>query len=282
MTDTLTPKQIAALIGLGLFAGLFSGLFGVGGGMIIVPGLVVALRVEHKLAVGTSLMAIIPACTVGIISYAFAGSVDWYAGLTVAIGAIAGAQIGSHLLGLLPRRAAQWVFIAFVMAMIAQLLIIVPQRTGTMTWSVGHVIALIGLGLIAGIAAGLLGIGGGVIVVPIMMLLFGVSDLIAKGVSLVMMLPGVLSALIGNLRGHRVLVRAGLVIGFSAVLTGPLGSRIAHILPERPANILFACYLVFVCIMMIRKALTPDKQTPDESTPGEPAGESTPDTSPST
>ena len=254
----MKPSQILALIGLGLFAGFFSGLFGVGGGMIIVPGLVLALKVEHKLAVGTSLMAIIPACVVGIISYAVQGSVDWSAGLVVAIGAIIGAQIGSYLLGILPRRVAQWVFVVFVVAMIVQLLLIVPERGTTMTWSIPQILGLITLGLIAGTAAGLLGIGGGIIVVPAMMGIFGASDLVAKGISLVMMLPGVLSALIGNLRGHRVLIKSGLIIGFSTIPTGPLCSWLAHSIPQRVANTLFACYLVFVAIMMIRKALTPD------------------------
>jgi len=259
VSRTLTPGRVAALIGLGLFAGLFSGLFGVGGGMIIVPGLVVVLRVEHKLAVGTSLMAIVPACTVGIVSYALEGSVNWTAGLIIAIGAVVGAQIGARLLAILSRRVSQWIFVAFAAVMIVQLLIAVPDRQGNMVWTTWHVIALILLGLVAGIASGLMGIGGGAIVVPILMVGFAVSDLIAKGASLIMMLPGVLSGLIGNLRGHRVLVRAGLIIGLSAVVTGPLGSWIAHALPGRVANILFSCYLVFVCVMMMREALRRDK-----------------------
>jgi len=247
-----------ALIGLGLVAGLFSGLFGVGGGMIIVPGLVVVLKVEHKLAVGTSLMAIVPACIAGVVSYALSGSVDWYLGLVLAVGAVVGAQIGARLLGLLPRRAAQAVFIVFALTAVVQLLIIVPNREGAMTWSTPHVIGLIALGLVAGIAAGLLGIGGGGIVVPVLMLAFGISDLVAKGGSLVMMLPGVLSGLVGNLRGHRVLVKAGLIIGLSAVVTGPAGAWIAHQLPARLADILFAAYLVFVTTMMTREMLRRD------------------------
>jgi len=259
VTRTLTAPRVAALVGLGLVAGLFSGLFGVGGGMIVVPGLVVVLRVEHKLAVGTSLMAIVPACTVGIVSYAVAGSVDWLTGAVIAVGAVVGAQIGAKLLAVLSRRVAQLVFVAFAAAMIVQLIIVVPNRGGVMTWTAWHVVALVGLGLVAGIASGLMGLGGGAIVVPVLMLGFGVSDLVAKGASLVMMLPGVLSGLVGNLRGHRVLVKAGLIIGLSAVVTGPLGAWAAHILSARVANILFACYLAFVCVMMIRQAVRPDR-----------------------
>jgi len=270
----LTTTRVAALIGLGLVAGLFSGLFGVGGGMIIVPGLVVVLRVEHKLAVGTSLMAIVPACAVGIVSYALQGPVDWIAGLVVAIGSVVGAQFGAKLLTILPRRAAQWVFVVFVVAMIVELLIVVPNRGGTMTWDVLNTICLIALGLVAGVLSGLLGIGGGAVVVPIMMLGFGVSDLIAKSASLIMMLPAVLSGLIGNLRAHRVLVKAGLIIGLSAVVTGPVGSWFAHVLPPNVANWCFAAYLAFVCVMMTREALHRD---PKPSAPDSPDGSGAPD-----
>ena len=53
--------RIPALLGIGLTAGVFSGLFGVGGGLIVVPGLVAVLGLEHRRAVGTSLLAITPA-----------------------------------------------------------------------------------------------------------------------------------------------------------------------------------------------------------------------------
>ena len=262
VSRALTPGRVAALVGLGLFAGLFSGLFGVGGGMIIVPGLVVVLRVDHKLAVGTSLMAIVPACTVGIVSYALEGSVDWTVGLIIAVGAVVGAQIGAKLLAVLSRRTSQWIFVAFAAVMIVELLIAVPDRNGQMVWTAWHVVFLILLGLVAGVASGLMGLGGGAIVVPILMVGFGVSDLLAKGASLIMMLPGVLSGLVGNIRGHRVLVKAGLIIGISAIFTGPVGSMIAHALSGRVANVLFAAYLVFVCVMMMREALRRDPPAP--------------------
>ena len=280
----LTSTRVAALIGLGLFAGLFSGLFGVGGGMIIVPGLVVVLRVDHKLAVGTSAMAIVPACTVSLISYVVQDAIEGamasisgfiVAGLVLAVGAVVGAQIGARLLGVISRRAAQWVFVAFAAVMIVQMMLVVPNRGGVMVWNVGSTIGVIVLGLVAGILSGLLGIGGGAIVVPVMMLAFGVSDLIAKGSSLVMMLPGVLSGLVGHLRAHRVFVRAGLIIGVSAIVTGPLGSWIAHALPEDVANYLFAAYLAFVVVMMVREALHKEPDVPKDAPSPSPAEPST-------
>jgi len=256
-SGSYTPRQIGALIGLGLLAGLLTGLFGVGGGTIVLPGLMLVLRIEHKIAVGTSLMTIIPASAIGIILYAAHGSIDWGAGAIVAVGAVVGAQLGARLLGVLSRKAAQWAFIIFSVVIIIQLLITSPHRVAVMTWGVWQVFVLLALGLVAGFAAGLLGIGGGVIVVPAMMVIFGVADVVAKGVSLLVMLPGASSVFIGKVRGPGILAKPGLIVGLAAGLTVPFGVLIAHVIHPRIANTLFAAYLAFVVAMMISEMVNP-------------------------
>ena len=85
------------LVAIGLVAGLFSSLFGVGGGIVIVPLLILVLRFDGKVATGTSLAAIGITALAGTILYAFEGHVDvGYAalvGLPAAVGATAGATI---------------------------------------------------------------------------------------------------------------------------------------------------------------------------------------------
>ncbi|MFP3468058.1 TSUP family transporter, partial [Leifsonia sp. SIMBA_070] len=77
---------------------------------------------------------------------------------------------------------------------------------------VGTGIALVALGVVTGILSGLIGVGGGVIVVPAMMFLFGSSDLVAKGTSLLMMIPTTISGAIRNARNKNIdLVAAGTV-----------------------------------------------------------------------
>ena len=89
------------LIAIGLVAGLFSSLFGVGGGIVIVPLLILAAGYEGKLATGTSLAAIGITALAGTIFYAFEGHVDVpYAalvGLPAAAGAITGATIQQRI-----------------------------------------------------------------------------------------------------------------------------------------------------------------------------------------
>jgi uncharacterized protein len=85
------------LVAIGLVAGLFSSLFGVGGGIVIVPLLILVLRFDGKAGTGTSLAAIGITALAGTILYAFEGHVDvGYAalvGLPAAAGAMAGAAI---------------------------------------------------------------------------------------------------------------------------------------------------------------------------------------------
>ena len=108
----MTPRFILTCIGIGLAAGLLSGLFGVGGGTVIVPLLVLLLGFDQRLAAGTSLAAIVPTATVGVISYAVHGSVAWIPGLILAAGAVVGAQIGTWLLPRISQTVLRWGFVA--------------------------------------------------------------------------------------------------------------------------------------------------------------------------
>ncbi|MBN9172149.1 MAG: sulfite exporter TauE/SafE family protein, partial [Microbacterium sp.] len=81
-----TLRFVAACICIGLVSGLMSGLFGVGGGTVIVPLLVLLLRFDQRLASGTSLAAVVPTAIVGVISYAVHGSVAWIPAVILAAG----------------------------------------------------------------------------------------------------------------------------------------------------------------------------------------------------
>src|SRR5690606_38183764 len=169
------------LIAVGIAAGLLSGLFGIGGGTIIVPALALWLGMPQRLAAGTSVAAILPTAVVGAISYAVQGNVDWIAALCLAVGIVAGAQLGTYLLARLPVGAIQWGFMGFLAVVIVSLWLVVPQREDQigLDWAVALMLVL--TGFLTGTLSGVLGVGGGVIVVPVMMFFFGSNDLVAKG-----------------------------------------------------------------------------------------------------
>ena len=260
MSAAATPRRrdarfVLSCIGVGLAAGLLSGLFGVGGGTVIVPMLVLLLRFDQRLAAGTSLAAIVPTAAVGVVSYAVHGSVAWIPALILAAGAVVGAQIGTWLLARIPQNALRWGFVAFLAVVIVMLFVVVPSRDAELALTLGSIIGLVALGLFTGIMAGLLGVGGGVIVVPALMFLFGTSDLIAKGTSLLMMIPTAVSGTVGNLRrGNVDLLGAGLV-GVAACTTTAVGAWLATLMSPLVANILFAVFLAFIAVQMAVKAI---------------------------
>ena len=249
------PRAYAAFIGIGLLAGLLSGLFGVGGGTVIVPLLVLLLQFDQRLAAGTSLAAIVPTASVGVISYATTGSVAWIPALILAAGAVVGAQIGTRLLPRISQTALRWGFVGFLIVVIVSLFLVIPSRDAVfeLTWLTG--IALVAVGVGTGILAGLIGVGGGVIVVPVLMLAFGTSDLVAKGTSLLMMIPTAVSGTVGNLRNRNVDLLAAVLIGVAACTTTALGAWLATIVDPTLGNLLFAAYLVVIAVQMALKAV---------------------------
>lgn len=249
------PRAYAAFIGIGLAAGLLSGLFGVGGGTVIVPLLVLLLAFDQRLSAGTSLAAIVPTAAVGVISYALHDAVAWIPAIILAIGSVVGAQIGTRLLARISQTALRWAFVGFLVVVIVSLFLVIPSRGAGLELTVLTTPLLLVLGLFTGVLAGLIGVGGGVVVVPVLMLAFGTSDLIAKGTSLLMMIPTAISGTIGNLRHHNVDLLAAGLIGLAACTTTALGAWFATLMDPFASNILFAAYLTFIAVQMALKAI---------------------------
>jgi uncharacterized protein len=249
-----TARFVFSCIGIGLIAGLLSGLFGVGGGTVIVPLLVLLLRFDQRLASGTSLAAIVPTAAVGVISYAIHGSVAWIPALILALGAVGGAQIGTWLLHRIPVTWLRWGFVVFLLVVVVNLFLVIPSRAAQLdlTWWIA--LGLLATGVVTGILAGLLGVGGGVIVVPVLMLLFGTSDLVAKGTSLLMMIPTAISGTVGNIRRRNVDLVAAACVGLAACTTTAVGAWIAALIDPQVGNILFAIFLIVIAAQMAVRA----------------------------
>ena len=86
---------VAGLIGI--CSGVASGLFGVGGGIVMVPAMVYFMKLDIKLAVGTSLLVIIPTAMSGVFKHVSLGNVDWRVALSLAPTAICGSYLGAWL-----------------------------------------------------------------------------------------------------------------------------------------------------------------------------------------
>ena len=243
-------RRLLGLAGVGVAVGFFSGLFGVGGGIIMVPLLILTLGLSQRLASGTSLAAVLPTSVAGLIGYASGGNVDWVAGGVLALGAVGGSLFGTWLMHRIPQRLLRWIFVVFLALVAVRMFFLVPDRTADLEFGVATVAGLLALGLVVGIVSGLLGIGGGVIIVPALMLLFGVGDLVAKGTSLLMMIPTAVTGTIANSRRRNVDLRASAVIGLLAIPASFGGVAVAVLMPPALGSILFALLLVYCALQL--------------------------------
>lgn len=248
-------SRVLTLLAIGIAGGILSGMFGVGGGIVLVPLLITFAALDQRQAAATSLLAILPSSIAGAITYAAHGEVDYLAAAFIAAGAIAGSLVGTRLLRKLPLAWLKWGFIGLLVLVAVRMLLIEPVRGDALDFSPALAIGYVALGLVMGIASGLFGIGGGVIAVPALVALFGVSDLIAKGTSLLAMIPTSIVGTISNSRSGFVQVRTGLIVGVAAAAASVAGSFISLALPARLASILFAILLIGVAIQLTVKAI---------------------------
>ncbi len=106
---------LATMVGLGLGAGVVGGMFGIGGGLIIVPALVLAFGFDQKTATGTSLLAqLLPVGLLAVREFWKRGEVDLAKGLGIAAGLVFGTLIGASLVGLIPPALMRKIYGAFL------------------------------------------------------------------------------------------------------------------------------------------------------------------------
>lgn len=204
------------------------------------------------------MLAIVPTSISGVISYAHNGNVDWVAAALLFVGMFAGGQFGSWLLSRLPELVLRWVFVVFLIFVTANQVIFTPSRDQRISMSVVTGIGLVLLGVVIGTLAGLLGIGGGALAVPALSILFGASDLIARGTSLLAMFPNSITTSVANMKRKLVHIKAGLIIGVIAALTTPFGTWVAGAVSPRAGAIMFAAYL---CVLLVRSFFVAVKAT---------------------
>jgi uncharacterized membrane protein YfcA len=236
------------LVGLG--AGFLSGVFGVGGGILIVPGLVFFAKMDQRRAHGTSLAAVLPISLASLVTYWSHDHVVWYVALWLAIGAVGGAILGTKLLKTARHDVLSYGF-ATVLIVSAIRLYWTSSADGRTDLTVVAAIALVVIGVATGTLAGLLGVGGGVIMIPAMVLLLGEMNVMAKGTSLAVIIPTSITGTIRNRKTANVDVKAAVVVGLSGVISAVAGGSLAANMSESLSNALFATLLLVVAVQMI-------------------------------
>jgi uncharacterized membrane protein YfcA len=238
---------------IGLIAGIFGGLVGLGGGVIMIPLMVGFLKLGQHKAHGTSLVALVFTGISGTITYALKGSVDYIAAALLAVTAIITARSGAHYAHALPEWKLKRAFGSFLI-FVSVLLLLKPYLSHVIGSAAGwgRAVVLLLTGVFSGFLSGMMGVGGGTIMVPAMVLLAGFGQHTAQGSSLLAMVPaGAVGAMTHRRLGN---VDTSLLTGLiPGILIGTyLGGSLAHELPEGTLRIIFAAVLIWTGVRYLR------------------------------
>ncbi|MEC3912394.1 sulfite exporter TauE/SafE family protein [Sphingobium sp. CR2-8] len=263
---------LVAMLGAGLLAGFAAGIFGIGGGFVVVPALLVVLpllggthdAIAH-VAIGTSAATIIVTSIRSLLAHAKRGAVEFEVLKTwapwIVLGCGAGVMLASHVDG----RTLKMIFGGGVILMSLNFLL--PKVSGKVV-SDTMPTGIIRMGIAGGLGtfSSLLGIGGGTIAIMVMTLCGRTihrAIATASGIGTLIAVPTTIGfAIIGLKEGGLpwgslgyINIPATLAIASMSMLTAPLGVAAAHSLPAGPLKKIFGAYLLIIGALMLRAGL---------------------------
>jgi uncharacterized membrane protein YfcA len=263
---------LIAMLAAGLLAGFAAGIFGIGGGFVVVPALIIVLPLlggDHSqyahVAIGTSAATIIVTSIRSLRSHAKRGAVEfevlktWAPGLTIgaALGVVLADRVDGHVLTM--------IFATGVLLMSVNFLV---PKLGSKVISDQMPIGMTRVSLAGGLGtfSSLLGIGGGTIAIMVMTLCgrsIHRAIATASGVGTLIAVPSAIGFAIIGLKepglpwgslGYINLPAAAAIASMS-ILTAPLGVAVAHRMDPALLKRVFGVYLIFIAIIMFSKAI---------------------------
>jgi uncharacterized membrane protein YfcA len=235
----------------GLAGGGFAGLTGVGGGALMIPLMTGILKMRQHTAHGTSLVIIVPAAAAAAAIYALGDGIDWRLVAALLGGSLAGAYAGARLVRHIPALHLRRIFALFLVAVAARLLAwhdVDPILDAGGAW---EALAGAGVGLVGGITAGALGVGGGAIFVPGLVIVLGIGQHEAQGASLgAIVFTAMVGAFAHARQGTVDMTAARRIVPF-AIPAGVLGGLVAGGLEGAVLQRLFAFVILVVGVQML-------------------------------
>lgn len=256
------------LILIGIFAGFASGLLGVGGGFLMVPlqfFLFTSVGVDPSLAMmvslGTSLAIIIPTASSGAYQHQKKNKSIVKPGIKLAVFGILGGFCGGLLANFIPTRILQIIF-ACLLIVVALDMLFGSRSDGEKAFMKFNLLNAGIVGFLIGILSGLLGIGGGVFLIPALCILFGFSLIQAIGTSSVFIaftaIGGIISYIYTGFGvnpmpyslGYISLINFIFIVLFSVPMAS-IGAKLVYKMPEKRLKQIFAIILIYMAVKMI-------------------------------
>jgi len=236
---------------IGSIGGLLSGILGIGGGVVFVPLLTYLTKSKFKTNTGVSSLAVVFVASGSSITYIlndFSEGTNFLVEiLIIVIGGISGSYLGSKLTAKINTQLLKKIFSFLLIASAYRIIF----STSVSSVFQDNIILYFLIGLISGIGSGLLGIGGGIIRIPMLIFFGGFDQIIAQGISLLTTIPTALTAAVTKIRKNNDLLKIGLIVGVFGVLGSVIGGNLAfNVIPRDLLNISFGIFLILVSINM--------------------------------
>ena len=249
-------ERYAILIGIGLVTGTVTAISAGSGVTIVVPLLSILLGYTIHAAIGTSLLVDVIASIFVAINYFRYGKVDLKRGAWLALGAIIGAQVGSHFASLIPQGGLKGGFVIFI---IISGLSFYYRAFGKRKISLDilkldnhilHKVMIVLVGLVIGLSTGLFGTGGGATILVVLIYLMDFPIHTALGTATALMAITATSGVIGyTIQGHIPWLE-GIVIGAAAMIAGLIFSKRAIHATEKQLNIAVGTIFIIIGVAM--------------------------------
>jgi uncharacterized membrane protein YfcA len=233
---------------IGLVSGVLSGLFGVGGGIVMTPGIQILMGARPIVALATPLPVIFPTALTGAETYRRAGEVDTHAAIWMAGPGVAGAVVGSWLTRLIDTHL---LLVATAILLAYQAAAILRGARPVTTPAVprkGTPVMFAAIGLVAGLVSGLLGIGGGLVMVPMLAGVLGMPLKRALGTSLLAIVVLVVPGTVVHAALRHIDWMVFLVLTLGAIPGARIGARLALGTKERTLRLLVGGFLLVVAL----------------------------------
>ncbi len=232
---------------IGMVVGFMSGLFGIGGGIVLVPSLIL-LGFGIKTAIGISVMQMVFSSIYGSFLNSKRGAFILKEGLFLGLGGFLGAQGSGFLVSLLSEETLKLVFIVSIGLAIYRIL---GSFKPSSEPSVSSNLTLFVLGFFAGLIAISIGVGGGIFIVPVLIgfMNYDIRKAVALGLFFVVFssVSGFISL---SLFGH-IDYKLGFIVGISSLIGVFFGVKYAHIIDNKiHKRLLLGIYTTFLVVMI--------------------------------
>ncbi|MFN4227028.1 MAG: sulfite exporter TauE/SafE family protein [Candidatus Ratteibacteria bacterium] len=242
----------------GFFAGFICGLFGMGGGSLMVPaiyhffGSIFPIDSRMKMSIGTSLFVIIFSSISAIITYSKNKKVKTKLIFLIVPSGIVGSQFGALLTSKLEDKIVKYIFIFLITLLGLRMFFASENKENENpdTISYNKLVGIL-IGFFSGFVSGLCGVGGAVLIIPLLYIFLKISIHYAIGTALIAILFNSISGSIAYIIRDLINIKIGLLLSLTSVIGAQIGAKISINLPKKNLRKAFSLILILSGVSVI-------------------------------